>query len=126
MNVIDILAKVRERLLDGKGRCTNSANKCVYRRSDGNKCAVGYIMPDEDYREYMDRTDSAIGAVIAKFDHLPAWMQHNASLLSELQYVHDRESTWIAGDLSDCGKRQFNILVRRYAPNNPELLMEVN
>lgn len=46
-------------IVQGHPRCTESDNslRCLYRRSDGNRCAFGVILPDELYRPEFETKD---------------------------------------------------------------------
>jgi hypothetical protein len=63
---------------------------CWYRTSDGRKCAVGALIPDEVYNP--DCEEAPVGTLFA---HYPAMMQasglrsEDQDLLSALQVAHD-------------------------------------
>ena len=42
---------------EGASKSENSAGLCVYRKGDGNKCAVGALIPDEEYDEDFERQE---------------------------------------------------------------------
>lgn len=65
---------------------------CAYRTSDGKKCAVGCLIPDELYDPGMEG-HSALGLVNAGF-LLPSFFDKNLPLLDDLQFVHDEISCW--------------------------------
>jgi hypothetical protein len=65
-------------------------NYCQYRGADGTKCAVGWLIPDEEYKPEME-----CGTIGTLLDNrvLPRNLQEefsiNADLLRTLQKVHD-------------------------------------
>jgi hypothetical protein len=87
------------KILEGnKGwKSTRSSEKngtCVYRASDGNKCAVGCFIPDELYEPEMDEGQSEYDGIDAKtllktYPKLNNFMPLEVEGLLELQSVHD-------------------------------------
>jgi hypothetical protein len=65
------------------------SGSCQYRTSDGLKCAVGALIPDEMYRPEMDTIWCSVASEIVDEFDLPSWMRENVSLLNDLQKVHD-------------------------------------
>lgn len=66
--------------------------RCMYRGYDGRKCAVGILIKDEYYQDWLEENlvgstivDAAIQRSIGR-DFLPG----ERSMLSTLQEVHDR------------------------------------
>ena len=80
----DIYSQVRTHLLTQKAKSTSPENTCVYRSPLGYKCAVGCLIPDEDYSPIME----GIG-VVSKADGHGFW-----GLLKVLQHVHDVYDTF--------------------------------
>ena len=61
---------------------------CAYRGEDGLKCAIGVLIPDEDYREDMERKGAEnLLAKGACLHHLAA----HHRLISKLQGIHDED-----------------------------------
>jgi len=67
---------------------SDSDMKCVYRTSDGRKCAVGVLFPDEMYREV---TDEGGGTGVESLDEvILVYLGHeNVAWLRGLQMLHD-------------------------------------
>lgn len=62
--------------------------RCRYRGADGNKCAVGHLISDADYREEMDE----IGPINFLSDKglVPKNLHHlDITFLENLQWAHD-------------------------------------
>jgi len=59
---------------------------CAYRGKDGLKCAIGILIPDEDYREDMEGL--AAQNLLAKGACLSRLAVHH-ELLYKLQHIHD-------------------------------------
>ena len=113
MNITEIKAALLERFTDGKGPARNAGNDCVYRNSDGNKCAVGCLIPDEHYSPLiecatMTRLEIYYGEFASFRDSEDKALAHtlNASgieptgevldLLQRAQAIHDEQSYWLA------------------------------
>lgn len=60
--------------------------RCVYRSTDGKKCAAGILIEDDQYRPDME----GVGITWFKHQWLPQLRAVNDELLSRLQDVHDR------------------------------------
>lgn len=77
----------------------SAAGACRYRSDEGDKCAVGCLIPDERYRPLFEgkRVDPDDPS-----DHLTILLTelgHSLSLCQSLQHVHDRmnPSHWEKG-----------------------------
>lgn len=63
---------------------------CRYRGPNGEKCAVGVLLPDELYRPEMDGPAMAVGNLLKWYgDALPPWMHAEQEFLAALQAAHD-------------------------------------
>lgn len=106
--------KVCERLFDGKGQCIGTEG-CLYRRSDGNKCAIGYLIEDKDY-------DVSIEDSSVKYITLPCYLQEvDLDLLNALQVVHDKPIHWTVNTFNDYGLvslKQVAIAYNLILPDN--------
>ena len=84
----EIFDKVAVHLLTQKKKAVDDGNAgfCMYRAPDGGKCAVGCLIPDEDYRTSMEGESVAYLS-----DHFEscAWMYKYLDLLCKLQGLHD-------------------------------------
>lgn len=58
---------------------------CAYRSPEGLKCAVGILIPDEEYDEGLER-NSAISYIMQP---LLRKLEHDIILCSRLQGIHD-------------------------------------
>lgn len=66
---------------------------CRYRMADGKRCAVGCIMPDENYRPEFEG-QSALDLIDGYWRELPEYFCQNSMLLGDLQGVHDDLYNW--------------------------------
>lgn len=64
--------------------------RCVYRSSDGLKCAVGALIRDEDYHRTLESKDVEDLQSL----RLPSLSGLSISLLGQLQLAHDRHANW--------------------------------
>jgi hypothetical protein len=76
--------------LKNQGRQAFADGACKYRTSDGLKCAIGALIPDEDYMPEWE--GHSVGELISSFGLETASVDRG--LLAELQYVHDCATTW--------------------------------
>lgn len=74
-----------------QGKQSREGSRCKYRGPNGLKCAVGCLIPDEQYSEWMedfsllDRRDghkTEVGFVVEK-------LGHDVDLCQRLQWIHD-------------------------------------
>lgn len=64
----------------------NNNGDCAYRSSDGKMCAVGVLIPDEEYKTYWDMVIAPIGRIY----HLcPSLSGIDIFLLRRMQEFHD-------------------------------------
>lgn len=70
---------------------------CSYRTSNGFKCAVGCLIPDELYTDEMEGV-LVVNLIHAYKDVLPEWFCLNEVLLGRLQVVHDYQHNWSSSD----------------------------
>lgn len=58
----------------------------MYRTSDGNRCAIGALIPDDDYSPlFENKSVGSIGIM---------WGGLNEDMLSDLQSAHDLNCNW--------------------------------
>jgi len=84
----EIFDKVAEHLFTQGVPSINGRGQCVYRGQNGTSCAVGVLIPDEDYRPSMDETPINSTTLLGRFRSL-AWLKPHAGLLGSLQRLHD-------------------------------------
>lgn len=100
-----IFDKVAKHLLTQKVQCANSAGNCMYRGPNGLKCAVGALIPDEEYSPLMDddkylyslnTTENEFAVTVSSNPLVQKvlrnhyeFTENTLDLLQELQNVHD-------------------------------------
>jgi hypothetical protein len=72
-------------------------------RFDGDRCPVGALIDDADYRSDMEAY--TVRDLLKKFA-LPQWFHDNISFIEELQNLHDNEANWVNGRM-DTALEQF-------------------
>lgn len=70
----------------GFERSLRSEGYCTYRGDNGRKCAVGWLIPDENYSPAIEG-DSALDRSVQEC--LPAELKGKTQFLNKLQVVHD-------------------------------------
>lgn len=100
MDAQEIFDTVATHLFTQGRRAKNDDGKCVYRAADGTKCAVGILIPDADYSEFIEETsaDDAV-AILAKNSPACAALVPHSELLEELQKVHDAQHHWMDSEI---------------------------
>ena len=81
--------------LEFKGKSEDGYGNCMYRNSNGKKCAVGMFIPDNKYHVAMDNNACNGGtnaiAVINQYN-LDDLMPLIKDAMNELQAVHDKSA----------------------------------
>lgn len=79
--------------------------KCAYRGINNTKCAIGFIVPDEDYNPDMETKgiSAAQFSLVRKKLNISSYI---ADILSELQSAHDRAARETL-HLTAEGRREF-------------------
>jgi hypothetical protein len=75
--------------------------QCKYRTSNGLKCGVGVIVPDEIYCDLFDHNEFMVTGIIYLNNHLPnvlklkEWIPEGMTILelADVQKVHDSNSS---------------------------------
>ena len=91
MNAQEIFDKVMTHLATQGHRAINRFNNCVYRSPNGDKCAVGCLIPDDEYTSAFERK-SIENIVMIGHVHRPVLnniLAPQLPLLVELQRLHD-------------------------------------
>ncbi len=105
MNKQEVFDKVANHLLTQNRKAINTGNlspyvKCVYRTKDGRKCAIGCLIPDDQYDPHIegcspnvnpDQAVSSGGAMLSKIliSQLGELTEQDYQFLRELQFIHD-------------------------------------
>jgi hypothetical protein len=81
-------------VVEGNPRSLGNDGACKYRSSNGAKCAVGVLIPDEDYETWMDQSASMTAERVLGDARCPASLRKlkpHRSLLIALQNAHDAD-----------------------------------
>ncbi|MBB5408567.1 hypothetical protein HDG34_002504 [Paraburkholderia sp. HC6.4b] len=72
---------------------------CSYRAPDGRRCPVGWLIPDEEYRECFEGKRAAILPMFARdagcSPTFVAFLEGHERLLTHLQYIHDNHAAFM-------------------------------
>lgn len=110
--VVNHLRKQRTQAMEGDG--------CVYRARNGNMCAVGCLIADEDYNPNFERNDVLSLNLdiyynrIAASGQLTEFLKNNETLLSRLQAVHDENKGWDVDGLSEEGEEELRNIAKNF------------
>lgn len=84
MNNQEAFNKMVRHLRSQKERSIAKDGVCLYRGSNGLKCAVGALIPDNEYTPEFEEVNAANVAT-----KCPSLYGINHSLLHDMQYLHD-------------------------------------
>lgn len=89
MHKQEIFDTVVNHLINQKQKSVKEGNKtnCLYRGPNGLKCAVGCLIPDDVYEEYMEENFTNLLSQYG--DVLPFYFNKEYILLYDLQLCHD-------------------------------------
>ncbi len=93
-----IIVETAAFLLHQRYRSVDKTNSyCMYRGPNGLKCAVGYWIPDEDYKESLEKKSIGQLASYSNFadPELFKFFRRYVDTFSILQKVHDYVSLWM-------------------------------
>ncbi len=98
-----IFDSVCRHLSEQGGKSVDPTLGCSYRGPNGTKCAVGFLLGDDEYSPSME-------GKVAQLIGLPPRLQSHASMLASLQNAHDLNSTGanLRSDLWDIAS-QYNL-----------------
>ena len=116
MTAQQIFDKVAIHLLTQNKRAIDEDKICKYRTEDGLKCAVGCLIPDEDYDPRMELMTFPILFLSPNRQRFPQLhpLHDHISILQELQRIHDRS-------LPETWKHRLTLLAEQF-DLNPEVL----
>jgi hypothetical protein len=109
----EVFDKVAVYLLNQPERCEDFDEKCLYRGPNGNKCAVGFLIPDELYQPSWDVGGGTPVTTLCREDIKVRQFFEGVTprLLVALQEVHDGCRVAWKGDeqieSSDMANRRF-------------------
>lgn len=66
--------------------------ECAYRSLDGDKCAAGHLIPDEDYNEHWEGAGVCTNLLPGELNAVNEYFKDrgfNVNLISSLQSAHD-------------------------------------
>lgn len=74
-----------------------SFGRCLYRGADGAKCAVGFLIPDEDYNPEWDKQGLGVFS-LATMGYLSSVPTAVLPMLNKLQQAHDDPENHLRND----------------------------
>lgn len=107
--------KIVARLMDGTGRSVNDEGRCMYRAPNGLSCAVGCLIPDDEYDEGIE------GIPADELPHLDCLNGLDFNMLENIQFVHDKPLNWTGTKLNGEGIRYLRRIADRYDLTMPEI-----
>ena len=86
MNNQEAFDKMATHLLTQKVQARNDIGQCRYRTEESKMCAVGALIPDNEYNVVFE--NQSIRAIA---DQIPSLMNVSIELLSRAQMIHDTQ-----------------------------------
>lgn len=109
--------KIVARLMDGTGRAVSSSGACRYRTLTGLKCAVGCLIPDEEYRGIFEgQTADNLRAF-----NIPSLKGLDYNLLYSTQRLHDDPKNWDDTKFKASGLKKLREVARFYRLTMPKI-----
>lgn len=122
MKAQEIFDTVAVHLFD-QGQRSVDNRFCRYHNDTGLKCAVGILVPEEEYFSEMDQGNKTIKNLIELYpDKFPDWMSENLGLIQGLQSVHDKQENWKSSD----NMHDALVEIASIYEVNPDILEELN
>jgi hypothetical protein len=122
MKAQEIFDTVAVHLFD-QGQRSVDKRFCRYHNDAGLKCAVGILIPEEEYFPEMDQGNKTIKNLIELYpDKFPDWMSENLGLIQGLQSVHDKQENWKSSD----NMHDALVEIASIYEVNPDILEELN
>ena len=89
MDCQEIFDKVNEHFFQQEVPATDELGTCSYRTAEGNKCAVGVLIPDNEYTPSMER--ETVAGIVTLVPSLQSVASDSKELLllRRLQRIHD-------------------------------------
>src|SRR5689334_7826986 len=86
------------------------SDRCLYRAPNGDRCAIGCLIPDKEYRPKFDKVDDFgsgnqgnIMDATEVIERVPSLTNVDVEFLCDAQGIHDR----FARDSSDDSRKRF-------------------
>lgn len=108
----EVFDKVVAHLLQQQAYCESENSEPLYRGVNGTKCAIGCLIPDEQYSIDMEQKD--VISIVNRYPSLP-FVDVNLHLMLTLQRLHDGGVGFRFGaqmDMDDIKNRLHNIGIR--------------
>jgi hypothetical protein len=112
-----LLNYIFKSLYDQGKQSKNETGDCLYRGSNGIKCAIGCILPDKLYNIKMENldVDGLIENSIYGTFNIPWYIKRNKKFLSYVQTIHDNYQkqyqklsfkNYLKKEFIDCAKNE--------------------
>jgi hypothetical protein len=117
LNIIEI---TKDRYHNNPSLRSKLGDKCCYFSENGNKCAVGHFIIQENFNMSLMNTKTINNILIyeedyEKFMHESVRHLNDNDFWDDLQNFHDRDSFWDENGLTDEGFERYNKLIKDYA-----------
>ena len=128
MNHIEIMQKVFDKAVSsvynqGCKSVDFDKNACSYRDIEGNKCAIGHLISDDDMKEYSIGNNDAVRSfkpeVIKKLlPEIPLYIGYE--FLADLQRAHDNSPIYYFKDnfLSNADLMAYKYGLKKFVPES--------
>lgn len=114
--VQEVLDEIAQALIKQGKQCIDDKD-CIYGDSEGNHCAVGWLLPEND--DYLMSFRGTINTMIRTKHSLGEnqdFLFENNNLLYEIQQLHDSESKLLRNYSLNEIKKKFNFNMDAWIP----------
>lgn len=118
MTTQQVFDTVIEHLIKQGKQAKASTGHCSYRTTDGLKCAVGCLIPDELYNPILEgRSVEGIRSITLRqyiYPTLYTFIDKNFDILQDLQSLHDSDNAWDSNTFSKIGKSEIESIIKSF------------
>ncbi len=107
-DTLDYYAEDTSRRAWIEDKTTHSGYRCMYRTPDGRACALGRHIPDDAYKESIERRPLEEIIILQIFPE--SLVVFGEFFLQKIQQFHDNHKFWNANGLTDEGSSKYKEL----------------
>lgn len=93
MTVQEAMDYAVQKIVEQGKRCVGAQNSCWYADGQGNHCAIGWLL-DEDDEFLMNSGGDIVSLCDVNPDFIPELILNNKDLFAQLQHFHDTDKVW--------------------------------
>jgi hypothetical protein len=116
----DVIEITKDRYHNNPTLRSKNGFRCEYFNENGNKCAVGHFLIEENFNKNLLNSES-INQLLFNDEDYELFMHEsvrhlqNIDFWDELQFFHDKDDFWNESGLTEEGFERYNKLINDYA-----------